>query len=108
MTTKDKPIQFEPSSDNIYEDLGYRKPDEMLIKAGLALKISKIIKSRKFTQIKASKIMDISQDKVSNLLSGNFSRISERKLMDCLTRLGYDVKISIKPSSTSVGHLMIA
>ena len=86
----------------------YYTPDEMLIKAELALKIIKAIKTLKLTQLEASEVMGISQDKVSNILRGNFSRVSEKKLMDCLINLGYDIEISIKPSNTSVGHLMIA
>ena len=100
--------KFERGSGNIYKDLGYKKPDEMLIKAELAVKIKKVIESLKLTQLEAAKIMGISQDKVSNLLRGNFSRLSEKKLMDCLVSLGYDIKISIKPSRTHIGHLLIA
>ena len=89
-------VTFERSSGNIYKDLGYKNSEEMIIKAGLAIKISKVIKSINLTQAEASKMMGISQDKVSNLLRGNFSRISEKKLMECLINLGYDIKISIK------------
>jgi hypothetical protein len=28
--------------------------------------------------------------------------------MDCLTRLGYDVSISVKPTRKAVGHLTLA
>jgi len=107
-TTKTNKIEFERGADNIYQDLGYKNPEEMLIKAGLALKIAQVVKSLKLTQSEAAEVMGISQDKVSNLLRGNFRRISEKKLMDCLIHLGYDIKISIKPSNASVGHLMIA
>lgn len=107
ITRNDQP-QFERGSGNIYKDLGYKKPDEMLVKAELAAKIVKAIKSLKIPQLKAAQIMGISQDKIFNLLRGNFSRLSEKKLMDCLINLGFDIKISIKPSTTSIGHLMIA
>ncbi|MSQ74115.1 MAG: hypothetical protein EXR27_23025 [Betaproteobacteria bacterium] len=33
----------------------------------------------------------ITQHKVSDMMRGDFSNLSERKLMDCLTRLGYEV-----------------
>jgi predicted XRE-type DNA-binding protein len=42
------------------------------------------------------------------MMRGNFSNLSERKLMDCLTRLGCDIEISVRPSKRSVGHLKIA
>jgi len=39
---------------------------------------------------------------------GDFSNLSERKLMDCLNRLGYDIEIKLKPSIEPVGHLILA
>jgi len=32
----------------------------------------------------------------------------ERKLMDCLTRLGYDVEIAVRPSRRQTGRLSVA
>jgi hypothetical protein len=34
--------------------------------------------------------MGITQLKVSAMMRGDFTNLSERKLMDCLTRLGYE------------------
>jgi predicted XRE-type DNA-binding protein len=52
--------------------------------------------------------MGIPQPKVSGLMRGDFANLSERKLMDCLNRLGYDIEIKVKPASNPVGHLMLA
>jgi predicted XRE-type DNA-binding protein len=52
--------------------------------------------------------MGISQAKVSGLLRGDFANLSERKLMICLNRLGYDIEIKIVPTSETVGHLTLA
>jgi hypothetical protein len=41
-------------------------------------------------------------------LAIDFINLSERKLMDCLNRLGYDIEIRVKPGADPVGHLMIA
>jgi transcriptional regulator with XRE-family HTH domain len=60
------------------------------------------------TQQEAAKRMGISQPKVSDMMRGDFSNLSERKLMDCLNRLGYDIEINVKPASEAVGHLMLA
>ena len=38
----------------------------------------------------------------------DFTNLSERKLMDCLMRLGYDIEISVRPARTEIGHLMSA
>jgi hypothetical protein len=42
------------------------------------------------------------------MMRGDFTNLSERKLMDCLTRLGYDVEISVRPAKTETGHLLLA
>jgi predicted XRE-type DNA-binding protein len=52
--------------------------------------------------------MGISQPKVSGLLNGEFENLSERKLMDCLNRLGYDIQIKVKPTKAAVGTLTLA
>jgi predicted XRE-type DNA-binding protein len=52
--------------------------------------------------------MGITQPKVSDMMRGDFTNLSERKLMDCLNRLGYNIEIKVKPSSEANGHLMLA
>lgn len=39
------------------------------------------------------------------MLKGDFANLSERKLMDCLNRLGYDIEIRVKPTKLAVKHL---
>jgi len=52
--------------------------------------------------------MGLTQPKVSGMMRGNFSNVSERKLMDRLNRLGYDIEIKVKPAARAVGHLRLA
>jgi hypothetical protein len=33
---------------------------------------------------------------------------AERKLMDCLNRLGYDIEIKVRPAAEPIGHLTLA
>ena len=60
------------------------------------------------TQQEAAVRMGITQPKVSDMMRGDFTNLSERKLMDCLTRLGYDIEISVRPAKAKVGHLVLA
>ncbi len=96
-------------SGNVYADLGLADADEMLVKAQLATKISEIIKVRKLTQTQASTLLGISQPKLSNMLRGHLRGISETKMLECLTLLGRDVQIVVKPVSRSrkTGHLSV-
>ena len=87
------------SSGNVYADLGLPNADEMLVKAKLASKIREIIESRGWNQIEAAQVLGLPQPKLSNLLRGNFRGISQAKMVECLTRLGRDVKIVIAKQS---------
>jgi len=82
----------------------------MLIKAKLATQINHLIIKNKLTQLKASKILGITQPKLSGMLRGQFRGISEAKMLDCLTRLGQDIQIIVKPSprSRSEGHVSVS
>ena len=86
---------------SVYEELKYANADEMLIKARLVTEIADELKLRDLTQAEASELLGFSQPKLSNLLRGQFRGISERKLMDCLTRLGRDIEIVVKPAPRS-------
>jgi len=52
--------------------------------------------------------MGLPQPKVSNMLRGDFANISERKLMDCLKRLGYDIEIKVHRTKEQTGQLTLA
>ncbi|MFT4101660.1 MAG: helix-turn-helix transcriptional regulator [Burkholderiaceae bacterium] len=100
-------IEVEASSGNVFADLGLPDADKLKIKSGLTVEIVKAIRERGLTQAEAARRMGLTQPKVSALLHGKFSNFSERKLMDCLTRLGYDIEIRVRASDALVGHLML-
>jgi len=101
-------VEVTRSSGNVYADLGLPDADKLKIKTGLVIEIRKAMRSLGLTQQEAAKRMGITQPKVSDMMRGDFSNLSERKLMDCLTRLGYDIEISVRPAAAKVGHLMLA
>ena len=84
-----------------YEELGFPDSPEMLVKAQLVMKIAKILSDRGWSQQQAAKIMGLTQPKLSKMLRGQFRGISEAKLMDCLIRLGCEVKIVVRPKRRS-------
>jgi predicted XRE-type DNA-binding protein len=95
-----QPTSFAPAS----------SPDaqKLKIKTGLVIDIRKTMKSRGLTQQEAANRMGITQPKVSDMMRGDFTDLSERKLMDGLTRLGYDIEIKVRPAKSDVGPLMFA
>lgn len=101
-------VEVRRSSGNVYADLGLADAQKLKIKTGLVIQIKKAIQSRGLTQQEAAKLMGISQPKVSDMMRGNFANLSERKLMDCLTRLGYDIEIKLRPTKSNIGSLRLA
>jgi predicted XRE-type DNA-binding protein len=102
-------IPVEEGSGNVSTDLGYRD-SESLVKTQLAAKIAEILQRRALTQARAAEVLGLTQPKVSALLKGRFRGISEHRLLECLTRLGRDVHIVIKPTprSRSNGRLTLS
>lgn len=101
-------IEVQRSSGNVFADLDLPDAEKLKIKTGLVVEIRKAMRRLGLTQQEAAKRMGITQPKVSDMMRGDFSNLSERKLMDCLNRLGYDIEIKVKPTSEPVGHLMLA
>jgi len=97
-------VEVEMGTGNVYADLGYGDADEMLIRAQLVTKIGEIIKRKGLTQTQAAQLLGMPQPKLSNLLSGRFRGFSERRLIDCLTKLGRDVQIVVKAAPRSRGN----
>jgi predicted XRE-type DNA-binding protein len=101
-------IEVEISSGNIFADLGLPNAEQLNIRSGLVIEITRALRRLSLTQEQAGRRMGISQAKVSGLMRGDFSNFSERKLMECLNRLGYDIEIKLTPASDSVGHRSLA
>lgn len=101
-------VAVEMGTGNVYADLGYSSADSMLIKAQLVTKIGDIVRERGLTQVEAAKTLGLTQPKVSKLLKGQFRGISEQKLLECLTRLGKDVQITIRRAARNgAGRLAV-
>ncbi|MGY8903684.1 MAG: helix-turn-helix domain-containing protein [Burkholderiales bacterium] len=101
-------VEVHRGSGNVFADLGLADAEKLKIKTGLVIEIRKAMKSRGLTQQEAAKRMGITQPKVSDMMRGDLANLSERKLMDCLTRLGYDIEIKVRPAKAEVGHLVLA
>ena len=101
-------IEVEMGSGNVFADLGLPDADKLKIKSGLVIEITKAMRKMGLTQKAAAERMGIPQPKVSAMLRGDFTNLSERKLMDCLNRLGYDIEIKVRSATKPVGHLTMA
>ncbi len=97
------------SGKSVYAELGFKDAGEMLVKAQLVVKIAEILHQRGWSQQEAAKVFGLTQPKLSKMLRGQFRGISELKMMDCLVRLGRDVKIVVGPAGKkTTGRLEVA
>ncbi len=104
-----KHTKITKSSGNIFADIGLPNPEEMIMKAEIVYKIKQEVKARNLTQKQAAEIMGISQPRLSLILRGQYINISESKLLQCLNKLGYNVKIKIeKTKKHALGHTSLA
>ncbi len=93
--SEDNRVQI--SSGNVFADLGLPNPQERLVKAELASKISFLIDQKQLTQRSAAEILGIDQPKVSALTRGRLSGFSTTRLFRFLNALGNDIEIIVKP-----------
>lgn len=100
-----KDFDAELSNGNVFADLRLPGAENLQIKASLVVEIRKAIRRLSLKQEDAAVRMGITQPKVSAMMRGDFSGLSERKLMDCLSRLGYDIEIVVKKSKKPTGHI---
>lgn len=108
MSTKKKTrVRAANSNDNVFADLGLPHPEQELLKAKLTLQIYRLVKRRDLTQAEAGTILGIEQPHVSLLMRNRSGNFSVERLMDFLTALGQDVKISVRPSCKDHGEVSV-
>ena len=92
-----KKIEAHESSGNVFADLGLPDSEERMLKAGIVVELRRLIKERELTQVKAAKLVGISQPDLSHLLRGDFDDYSAERLMKMLTVFEQDIEIIMKP-----------
>ena len=98
---------IEMSTGNVYVDLDFVDAGSMLLKAQLAARISHILTEKGWSQTQSAQVLGIPQSKLSMMLRGQFRGISEAKMLECLARLGRDIRIAIGPEHAGVGQVQV-
>jgi predicted XRE-type DNA-binding protein len=92
-----KPVEIEPSSGNVFEDLGLPDAAARLAKAELARVIRKIVTDKGWTQRRAAEVLRIAPPDMSDLVRGKLARFSQERLERFLNALDMDVCIQVGP-----------
>ncbi len=93
--------KVEPSSGNVFADLGFQDAEERLLKAKLATKIAQLIERKGWTQAQTAERTALDQPKISRLLRGQLSGFSADRLFAVLNRLGHSVEVCISAKERS-------
>jgi predicted XRE-type DNA-binding protein len=94
--TKSK-IDVVASRGNVFADLDLPDAEGLLLKSGIVIELRRLIKVRGLTQVKAAKLLGISQPDLSRLLRGDFDDYSAERLMKMLTVFEQDIEIVMRP-----------
>ena len=94
MSAKEK---IERGSGNVFADIGVVHPERVQARAQIMSRIAEIIRERRLTQQKASKLLGIPQSKISCLMNGKLSMFSLDHLFELLNALDREVEIIIRP-----------
>ncbi len=98
-----KKTRITRGSGNVFADLGLPNPEQELLKAQLSLQIYRIVKQRGLTQAQAASVLGIKQPHVSALLRNRAGNFSVGRLMEFLTALGQDVRVTVRADSEAGG-----
>lgn len=99
--TKNKKLEWEESSGNVFADLELDQPEEFLARSKLLHQVSTLIKNSKLSQKEVAKKLGVSQPKVSMLVSGRLSEFSTDSLLHYLSILGFGKAVSLFNSNAN-------
>ena len=105
---RNKKIEFEEGSGNVFADLGLKDSDELFTRAQIGFCVYKIVTVKKLKQREIAAVLGIAQSDVSHLMNGHYSRFTTDKLLDFLKRLDRKVTIRIGPHKAGEPYQQIS
>ncbi len=90
------------SSGNVFKDLGFpaKEAAHLLIRSDLMIQLTKLLNKRKLTQVRAARLLGVSQPRVSDLVRGRVDLFSIDSLVEMLARLGVSVTLQTRRSKS--------
>jgi len=101
-------VNIEFGSGNVFADLNLPDADKLNLKSGLVIEIIRVARVLGLTPAESAERLAISESQFVGMLQGEFATFSDRRLMECLNLLGYDIELVPRPSAASIGCLHLA
>jgi predicted XRE-type DNA-binding protein len=83
-------MKVEPSSGNVFTDLGFgvEEAQNLKIRSDLMIELTKLIEAKGLTQAAAAKLLGVTQPRISDLVRGKIDRFSVDSLIAMLGHAG--------------------
>ena len=97
MRTNARENEITPSSGNVFTDLGFddAQAQVLALRADLMAQLEQQIKARNMTQAATSRLLGVSQSRVSDLSRGKVEKFSLDMLVQFAAKLGRPAKIEL-------------
>jgi predicted XRE-type DNA-binding protein len=95
--SRQKTVDYERGSGNVFADLELDDADELLTRAKLGHTVRMILTKRKLKQREIAALLEIDQAEVSKLMNGQYHLFAEGRLFGFLNRLNKKVTVKITP-----------
>ncbi len=91
-------VKIQRSSGNVFTDLGFdlEESENLRIRADLMIRLSGLIERRGLTQVKAARLLGVSQPRISDLVRGRIDRFSVDSLIEMLGHAGARVTVQVR------------
>lgn len=103
--------EYEKTNSNVFADLGPNF-EQKLVKAKLTAQIYRLLRDQRLTQAEATKLLGTTHAQISALMHCRPVSVSVSRLIEFLSALGQDVKITVKPTiqrkNYQRGHISVA
>ena len=92
------PSGIQPSSGNVFVDLGFDAGEalNLKIRSDLMIEIAKLIEARGLTQAEAAELLGVSQPRISDLVRGKIDCFSVDTLMEMAGQAGATVSLVVR------------
>lgn len=90
-------------SQNVFQELDFSEEESrvLTLKAQLGALILKVVKQKKLTQTQLGKLWEVSQPRVSEIMTGKLNLISIERLVHFLDLLGVEVMFQTRSHANS-------
>lgn len=76
-----------------------REAASMKVRSELLITLQETLRRKKLTQVQAAKLLGVTQPRVSDLMRGKIELFSMEMLIDMLTQVGFQVKVTARKAA---------